>query len=261
MQGYNFTYRVRIALGAAREEASRFGNDEVATQHILFALLRQSPSVAVSAIESFGVRLDQVARRLEETVKREPEAHEVRTDLPYSSPAKKVLELAMAEALGLNHSYVGTHHLLLGLVREEKGVAAQVLTLFGISIDAARTHVLEILSSGKQDDDGLHRRAATAVEIPRKNESSPGETVAFVVANEVPAHVTFPIAPKHTGWMAASIIETLLQDANIADVFAAQGIDVRMLTAALRSAALRPPPGHAPGSSPGDSATPSPPAA
>ncbi len=256
MDGYNFTYRVRMALGAAREEASRLGHDEVATQHLLLALLRQNASVAASVIESFGVRLDDVARRLEETVKRGPEAHELRTDLPYSSRAKKVLELAMAEARGLNHSHVGTHHLLLGLIREEKGVAAQVLTSFGISIEAARTHVLEILSSGKHDDEGLRRRTATAVEMARTDASSPGETVAFVVAKEVPAHVTLPVAPKHPGWMAASIIETLLQDANIADVFAAQGIDVRMLTAALRTAALRPPPGHAPGSSTGDSLSP-----
>ncbi len=162
----------------------------------------------------------------------------------------------MAEARGLNHSYVGTQHLLLGLIREEKGVAAQVLTSFGISIEAARTHVLEILADGKQDDDGLSRRTASAVEMPRKSTSSPGETVAFVVAKEVSAHVTFPIAPEHTAWMAASIIETLLQDANIADVFAAQRIDVRMLTAALRTAALRPPPGDAPGRSAGDSPTP-----
>jgi len=165
----------------------------------------------------------------------------------------------MAEARGLNHSYVGTHHLLLGLIREEKGVAAQVLASFGISIEAAREHVLEILSSGKQDDDGLRRRTASAVEMARKDTSSPGETVAFVVAKEAPAHVAFPIAPKRSSWMAASIIEVLLQDANIADVFAAQGIDVRMLTAALRTVALRPPPGHAPGSSEGD--PPSPPAA
>ncbi len=260
MNGYNFTYRVRMALGGAREEASRLGHDEVATQHILLALLRQNPSVAASAIESFGVRLDQVARRLEETAKRGPEPHELRTDLPYSPRAKKVLELAMAEARGLNHSHVGTHHLLLGLIREEKGIAAQVLTSFGISIDAARTHVLEILSSGKQDDDGLRRRTATAVEMARTSASAPGETVAFVVANEVPAHVTFPIAPKHPSWMAASILEALLQDPNIADVFAAQGIDVRMLTAALRSAAPRQPPGDAPGSSAGDAPQPSPPA-
>ncbi len=252
MQGYNFTYRVRMALGAAREEASRLGHDEVATQHILLALLRQNPSVAASVIESFAVRLDQVARRLEETVERGPEAHELRTDLPYSSRAKKVLELAMAEALGLNHSYVGTQHLLLGLIREEKGVAAQVLTSFGISIDAARTHVLEILSSGKQDDDGLRRRAASGVEMEmvKTDASAPVRMVGYLI-------------PPTAGstWMAASIIEALLRDAGIAGVFAAQGIDAGTLIAALRSTALRPPPGHAPGSSSGDSATPSPPAA
>jgi hypothetical protein len=216
--------------------------------------------VAASVIESFGVRLAYVAKRLDETVKRGPESHELRTDLPYSSRAKKVLELAMAEARHLSHSYVGTHHLLLGLIREEKGVAAQVLTSFGISIEPARTHVLEILATGKQDDDGLRRRAATAVEMARKNTSSPGETVEFVVAKEVPAHVTFPIEPQHSAWMAASIVEALLRDAAIAGVFAAQGINAKMLTAALRTAALHPPPGDAPGSSASDSPPPSPPA-
>jgi ATP-dependent Clp protease ATP-binding subunit ClpA len=252
MQGYNFTNRVRQALADARQEAIRLRHQDVTTQHLLLALLREKSTVAASVIESFGVKLDAVGQELEGTVTSGPEPYEPRTDVPYSPRAKKVLELAMDEARGLNHSYVGTHHLLLGLIREEKGVAAQVLTSFGMSIDDARTHVLDILSSGKQDDDGLQRRpaSAAATEMARTDASAPVRMVGYLI-------------PPTAGstWMAASIVEALLRDAGVAGVFAAQGIDAGTLVAALRTAALRPPPGDAPGTAAGDSPTPSPPAA
>src|SRR6516165_7776175 len=135
MDGYHFTQRVRATLADAREEAVRLRHADVETQHLLFALLREGSSVAAAVIESFDVRLDDVSRSLEEVVKFGPESYEQRGDVGYSRRAKKVLELAMAEARYLNHSHVGTQHLLLGLAREEKGVAAQILSQFGITLE------------------------------------------------------------------------------------------------------------------------------
>jgi Clp amino terminal domain, pathogenicity island component len=149
MQGYNFTNRVREVLAGARDEAARLRHEDVRSQHLLLALLRDDASVACHVIESFGVSLDDVERRLEETAKVGSEPHENRPqDLAYSSRAKKVLELSMAEARHLEHSYVGTQHLLLGLIREDHGVAFQTLASFGITLDPARKRVLEILGTG-----------------------------------------------------------------------------------------------------------------
>jgi ATP-dependent Clp protease ATP-binding subunit ClpC len=223
MNGYNFTERVRRSLAEAREEAVRLRHEDVQTQHVLFALLRDDSSIAADVIAAFGVKRAEVARSLEETVKLGPEPYEPRSDVPYSARAKKVLELTMDEARLLNHSYVGTQHLLLGLIREEQGVAAQVLAAFGITLDAARERVVQILAAGKQDDAGFQRRAARGVEIPKA--SSP----AWMVGR-----LNFPVTDSTS--MAASLIEVLLRDAAIAGVFAAQRIDAGMLLAALRSA-------------------------
>ena len=98
-------------------------------------------------LQSLNVDLEEVQQRIEEQVKKGKAAQATGPDLPYTSRAKKVLELAMAEARDLNHSYVGTEHLLLGLLREEKGIAAQVLTDAGVNLDAARAETLRLLGS------------------------------------------------------------------------------------------------------------------
>jgi ATP-dependent Clp protease ATP-binding subunit ClpC len=136
MNGYNFTERVRKVLAMAREEASRLHHEYVGTEHILLGLIREGEGVAATVLQNLNVDLEEIQQKIEETVKKgkAPQA----SDLPYTSRAKKVLELAMAEARDLNHSYVGTEHLLLGLLREEKGIAAQVLADAGINLDAAR---------------------------------------------------------------------------------------------------------------------------
>jgi ATP-dependent Clp protease ATP-binding subunit ClpC len=127
---YNFTDRVRKVLALAREEAIRLQHDYVGTEHILLGLIREGEGVAAA----------------EENVRRGKSASNI-PELPYTSRAKKVLEYAMAEARELNHSYVGTEHLLLGLLREEKGLAAKVLGELGISLDEARTETLKLLGT------------------------------------------------------------------------------------------------------------------
>ncbi len=143
---YNFTDRVRKVLAMARDEAIRLQHDYVGTEHILLGLIREGEGVAAAVLTNLSADLDQVHERIEESVKK-GKATIALGELPYTSRAKKVLEFAMAEARELNHSYVGTEHLLLGLLREEKGIAAQVLNSLDISLEDARAETLKVLGS------------------------------------------------------------------------------------------------------------------
>lgn len=143
---YNFTDRVRKVLAMAREEAIRLQHDYVGTEHILLGLIREGEGVAAAVLQNLSVDLEQIHERVEESV-RKGKATIALGELPYTSRAKKVLEFAMAEARDFNHSYVGTEHLLLGLLREEKGIAAQVLNSLGVTLDEARGETLKVLGS------------------------------------------------------------------------------------------------------------------
>ncbi len=156
---YNFTDRVRKVLAMAREEAIRLQHDYVGTEHILMGLIREGEGVAAAVLMNLNVDLDQVQERTEEQV-RKGKAGATMGELPYTSRAKKVLEFAVAEARELNHSYVGTEHLLLGLLREEKGVAAQVLESLGVGLDRAREQTLKLLGTdvpSAGEGPGAHR--------------------------------------------------------------------------------------------------------
>ena len=143
---YNFTDRVRKVLAMAREEAIRLQHDYVGTEHILLGLIREGEGVAAAVLTNLSVDLTQIHERVEESV-RKGKATIALGELPYTSRAKKVLEFAMAEAREFNHSYVGTEHLLLGLLREEKGIAAQVLNSLGVTLEEARAETLKVLGS------------------------------------------------------------------------------------------------------------------
>src|ERR687889_1863017 len=143
---YNFTDRVRKVLAMAREEAIRLQHDYVGTEHILLGLIREGEGVAAAVLMNLNVDLEQIHERIEESV-RKGKATIALGELPYTSRAKKVLEYAMAEARELNHSYVGTEHLLLGLLREEKGIAAQVLNSLGVNLEQSRAETLRLLGS------------------------------------------------------------------------------------------------------------------
>jgi len=143
---YNFTDRVRKVLAMAREEAVRLQHDYVGTEHILLGLIREGEGVAAAVLMNLSVDLDQVQERTEEQV-RKGKAGATMGELPYTSRAKKVLEFSVAEAREMSHSYVGTEHLLLGLLREEKGVAAQVLESLGVTLEQAREQTLKLLGT------------------------------------------------------------------------------------------------------------------
>ena len=146
MKKYNFTERVRKVLAMARQEAIRLQHDYISTEHVLLGLIREGEGVAAHVLGNLNANLDKVHGGIEESV-RKGNATIALGELPYTSPAKKVLDYAVAEAHDLNHSYVGTEHLLLGLLREGKGVAAQVLNAQGVSLDDARAETLKVLGS------------------------------------------------------------------------------------------------------------------
>src|SRR4029077_2492741 len=116
------------------------------------------------------VDLDEIQQKIEETVKKGKAAAATGPDLPYTSRAKKVLELALGEARDLSHGYVGTEHLLLGLLREEKGIAAQVLTDAGVNLDAARAETLRILGTEMPQGGGQQPAGAAPAATPPKGE-------------------------------------------------------------------------------------------
>src|SRR4249919_167997 len=170
MNGYNFTERVRKVLAMAREEAARLHHEYVGTEHILLGLIREGEGVAATVLQNLSVELDDIQQKIEETVKKGKAGQTTGPDLPYTSRAKKVLELAMSEARELNHSYVGTEHLLLGLLREEKGIAAQVLTDAGVNLDAARAETLRILGTDGPAQQAPASGGAPAQPAPQKGE-------------------------------------------------------------------------------------------
>jgi ATP-dependent Clp protease ATP-binding subunit ClpC len=169
MNGYNFTERVRKVLAMAREEAQRLKHEYVGTEHILLGLIREGEGVAAAVLQNLSVDLDEIQQKIEETVKKGKAAAATGPDLPYTSRAKKVLELAMGEARDLSHGYVGTEHLLLGLLREEKGIAAQVLSDAGVNLDAAKAETLRLLGTE------MPQGGATTAGAPGTPQAVPGK--------------------------------------------------------------------------------------
>jgi ATP-dependent Clp protease ATP-binding subunit ClpC len=145
----------------AREEAARLHHEYVGTEHILLGLIREGEGVAAAVLQSLSVDLEEIQQKIEETVKKGKGAQGTGPDLPYTSRAKKVLELAMSEARELNHSYVGTEHLLLGLLREEKGIAAQVLADSNVNLEAARAETLRLLGTDASQGSATAQQGGT----------------------------------------------------------------------------------------------------
>lgn len=134
---YEFRDEVRHALAAARDEAIRLGHDYVGTEHMLLGMLKQPGSLGVDLLAEYRATPEAVRSRLEEMVRRGRASVGI-GELPYTSRAKKVLEYAMAESRAMRVTYIGTEHLLVGLLREEKGIAATVLATFGVTLERVR---------------------------------------------------------------------------------------------------------------------------
>lgn len=147
MNGYNFTDKVRHILSLARDEAMRLHHPYIGTEHLLLGLTGDETSLAATVLEQLGIDMERVRDTLEQAVPPGKPTAKIGPDLPYTSRAKKVLELAMAEAHEMNWAYVGTEHLLVGLLREEKGIGAQVLISAGLTVALARAEIARILSA------------------------------------------------------------------------------------------------------------------
>ncbi len=139
-----FTDRARRVLVLAQEEARLLNHNFIGTEHILLGLIHEGEGVAAKALESLGISLEAVREKVEETIG--PAGSATTGSPPFTPRAKKVLELSLREALQLGHNYIGTEHMLLGLVREGEGVAAQVLVSLGADLSRVRQQVIQLLS-------------------------------------------------------------------------------------------------------------------
>jgi len=141
-----FTDRARKVMGLARQEAQRFNHDYIGTEHILLGLIQEGSGVAANVLKNMDIELKKIRGEIEKMVKTGPTMVTM-GQLPFTPRAKKVLELALEEASNLGHNYLGTEHLLLGLLRESEGIAAQVLMNLGIKLEDVREEVLEFLGA------------------------------------------------------------------------------------------------------------------
>lgn len=139
-----FTERAQKVLALAQEEAVRLGHNNVGTEHVLLGLVREGEGIAAKALAALGLESEKIQKEVETLIGR---GQEIEQTIHYTPRAKKVIELSMDEARKLGHSYVGTEHILLGLIREGEGVAARVLNNLGISLNKARQQVLQLLGS------------------------------------------------------------------------------------------------------------------
>src|ERR687885_243712 len=158
-----FTDRARRAVVLAQEEARRLNHNYIGTEHILLGLIHEGEGVAAKALESLGISLEGVRQQVEEIIgqgQQAPSGH-----IPFTPRAKKVLELSLREALQLGHNYIGTEHILLGLIREGEGVAAQVLVKLGADLNRVRQQVIQLLS-GYQGKEPAAAGTATGEAAP-----------------------------------------------------------------------------------------------
>ncbi len=147
-----FTDRARKVINLARQEAERLGHEFIGTEHILLGLVKEGSGVAANVLENLGVDLEKIRLEVEKYVSSPGETISASSSLPFTPKAKKVLELAMEEARNLEHNYIGTEHLLLGVLREQDGMAAQVLLNLGVKLEDVRAELMELLGADVAQD-------------------------------------------------------------------------------------------------------------
>ncbi len=152
-----FTDRARKVMQLANQEAQRFNHEYIGTEHILLGLVKEGSGVAANVLKNLEVDLRKIRLEVEKIVQSGPDMVTM-GKLPQTPRAKKVIEYAMEEARNLNHNYVGTEHLLLGLIREQEGVAAQVLMNLGLKLEDVREEVLNLLGHGMEGAEGTSER-------------------------------------------------------------------------------------------------------
>jgi len=146
-----FTDRARKVMNLAKQEAQRLNHEYIGTEHILLGLIQEGSGVAASVLKNLGIDLKKIRAEIEKIVKGSPTMVTMGS-LPFTPRAKKVLELSLEEASQLGHNYIGTEHLLLGLIKENEGIAARVLTNLGVKLEEVREEVLEFLGADVQQE-------------------------------------------------------------------------------------------------------------
>jgi ATP-dependent Clp protease ATP-binding subunit ClpA len=157
-----FTDRARRVVVLAQEEARVLNHNYIGTEHLLLGLVHEGDGVAAKALEALDISLEAVRRQVEEIIGRGKEAPS--GHIPFTPRAKKVLELSLRESQQLGHDYIGTEHILLGLLREGDGVAAQVLVSLGADLDQVRQRVIQVLHG--YSGEGRQRGSATPFSVP-----------------------------------------------------------------------------------------------
>jgi ATP-dependent Clp protease ATP-binding subunit ClpA len=159
-----FTDRARRVVVLAQEEARLLNHNYIGTEHLLLGLISEGQGVAAKALESLGISLEAVRAQVEEIIgqgQQAPTGH-----IPFTPRAKKVLELSLREAKQLGHNYIGTEHILLGLIREGEGVAAQVLVKLGADLSRARGQVIGLLSGDAGTEEAAARTRLMRMTVP-----------------------------------------------------------------------------------------------
>ena len=170
-----FTDRARRVVVLAQEEARLLNHNYIGTEHILLGLIHEGEGVAARALESMGISLESVRSQVVEIIgqgAQAPSGH-----IPFTPRAKKVLELSLREALQLGHNYIGTEHILLGLIRVGVGVAAQVLQKLGAELHKVRQTVIQLLSGAQGDEPSSAESSGSSGRSRGASESAGGSTV------------------------------------------------------------------------------------
>jgi ATP-dependent Clp protease ATP-binding subunit ClpA len=228
-----FTDRARRVVVLAQEEARLLDHNYIGTEHILLGLIHEGEGVAAEALNSLGIALDAVRSQVEEIIGQgsaAPTGH-----IPFTPRAKKVLELSLRESLQLGHNYIGTEHILLGLVREGEGVAAQVLVKLGADLHSVRAEVIRLLEgyTGEAHPEGLTELRTTLTGIGRSVAGMPrlshDSTEAMDLAREIARKM------GHDTVQPADILLGLLgsSDLDVAVILQRLGVDLQLLKVRL----------------------------
>jgi ATP-dependent Clp protease ATP-binding subunit ClpC len=200
-----FTDGARRVLVLAQEEARLLNHNFIGTEHVLLGLLRDQEGIAGQALRSLGVSLVGVREKVEETIG--PSGNAPVDSPPFTPRAKKVLELSLREALDLKHNYIGTEHLLLGLLREGEGVSVQVLVSLGVDLSRVRERVLELL--GIETTEGVGEES-TELEGRGLGSPPPGPASLGRMSRRTGAAGQGPACPAcHAGLAEGAVWSTL----------------------------------------------------
>ena len=168
-----FTDRARKVMGQAKAEAQRLNNEYIGTEHVLLGLVQEGSGVAANVLRNMNIDLKRIRAEIEKIVKGNPTIV-MQGNLPFTPRAKKVLELAVEEASNLGHNYIGTEHLLLGLIKENEGIAARVLLNLGVKLEEVREEILEFLGADKSNYNQQSGENAQASGNSGGEEGAPG---------------------------------------------------------------------------------------